>query len=261
MPPNPATPAHASIDPAATDDSGSSNRSDVGLDAADGVRERRSSQPASNHAQAPGPRDEWSSDEWSSDEWSGDEWSGGHGSPDDESSEAESRWREARWAVAGGLVAAGSVVVIAVLIGQVSAFEARRLFEGIKPTATFAASTYIGAGTTVLALMATMIGFSISHQSRFRASHYRRLRIVAVATTALIVVAIAMLSCLIVPIAEADAPTSGYIVLYWAIVGLGAVGAGLTVAIVLMLNYTVRGLIDLGRLGRSHLTHPSDDGR
>jgi hypothetical protein len=231
-------PARAPIDPAATD---------RGTDAPDGARDRRPGRTAVTGDERSGLDDPSHDDACDAD------------APDDDPSEREPRWREARWAIASSLVVAGSVVGAAVLIGQVSAFEARRLFEGIKPTATFAASTYIGAGTTVLALMATMIGFSISHESRFRASHYRRLRMVAVATTALIVVAIAMLSCLIVPIAEADASSSGYIVLYWGIVGLGAVGAGLTIAIVLMLNDTVRGLIDLGRLGRSHLTKPSDD--
>jgi hypothetical protein len=144
--------------------------------------------------------------------------------------------------------------VVAALVGRISAFEARRLVEGIKPTATFAASTYVGAGATVLALMATMIAFSITHESEFRRSHYRRLRIIASTTTALIVVALALLTLLVVPIAAADTPASGYLVIYWAILGLGALGGGLTVAIVLMLNYTVRGLINLGLHGSSILT-------
>lgn len=150
---------------------------------------------------------------------------------------------------------------MAALVGRVSAFEARRLVEGIKPTATFAASTYIGAGATVLALMATVISFSITHESEFRRSHYRRLRIIAASTTALIIVALALLTCLVVPIAAADAPDNGYLVLYWAIVGLGGVGAGLTVAIVLMLNYAVRGLVDLGMEGTSFLVVDADDGQ
>jgi cytochrome bd-type quinol oxidase subunit 2 len=163
------------------------------------------------------------------------------------------RWTELRWALAGGGFAAAGVIGVAALVGRVSAFEARRLVEGIKPTATFAASTYIGAGATVLALMATVISFSITHESEFRRSHYRRLRIIAASTTALIIVALALLTCLVVPIAAADAPDNGYLVLYWAIVGLGGVGAGLTVAIVLMLNYAVRGLVDLGMEGTSFL--------
>ena len=61
------------------------------------------------------------------------------------------------------------------------------------------------------------------------------------------------------PIAQADAPVTGYVALYWAILILGAVGGGLTVTIVLMLNYTVRGLIELGRSGSSHLVNEGDD--
>ena len=170
----------------------------------------------------------------------------------------DEKWSELRWVLAGGAFATGGVVAVVALVGQVSAFEARRLVEGIKPTATFAASTYIGAGATVLALMASIIGFSLSHESEFRRSHYRRLRIVAASTTALIIVALALLTCLVVPIAAAEAPDNGYLILYWAIVGLGAVGAGLTVAIVLMLNYAVRGLVDLGIEGHSYLVSTSD---
>lgn len=170
-------------------------------------------------------------------------------------------WREVRWALAGGAIAAGAVFAVAALVGRVSAFEARRLVEGIKPTATFAASTYIGAGATILALMATMIAFSFTHDSEFRGSFYRRLRIVASATTALIIVAIVLLTTLVVPIADAETPATGYVIVYWVVLVLGSIGGGLTVTIVLMLNDTVRGLIDLGRSGSSHLVHDPDADR
>lgn len=174
-----------------------------------------------------------------------------------ERSSETSRAREVRWALAGGLTAAAAVFVVTALVGRVSSFEARRLVEGIKPTATFAASTYIATGATILALMSTVIAFSITHESEFRTSHYRRLRLIAASTTALILVSIALMTCLVVPIAEADASSAGYVVLYWAILLLGSVGGGLTVSIVLMLNYAVRGLVDLGTHGASFLTTPS----
>ena len=170
-----------------------------------------------------------------------------------------SRAREIRWALTGGLTAAGAVFAVTALVGRVSSFEARRLVEGIKPTATFAASTYIATGATILALMSTVIAFSITHESEFRQSHYRRLRLIAASTTALILVSIALMTCLVVPIAEADAASDGYVILYWAILILGSIGGGLTVTIVLMLNYAVRGLVDLGTHGSSFLT-TTDDG-
>ncbi len=172
----------------------------------------------------------------------------------DADSTSHPRARELRWALAGGLTAAGAVFLVTMLVGRVSSFEARRLVEAVKPTATFAASTYIGTGATILALMSTVIAFSISHESEFRHSHYRRLRRIAAATTALILVSIALLTCLVVPIAEADASSQGYVVLYWTILLLGSIGGGLTVSIVLMLNYAVRGLVDLGTHGSSFLT-------
>ena len=173
----------------------------------------------------------------------------------DDTSTGAWRARELRWALSGGFTAAGAVFVVTALVGQVSGFEARRLVEGIKPTATFAASTYIGTGATILALMSTVIAFSISHESDFRRSHYRRLRLIAASTTALILNAIALMTCLVIPIAQADAGSpTGYVILYWAILILGSIGGGLTVSIVLMLNYAVRGLVDLGTDGSSFLT-------
>lgn len=169
------------------------------------------------------------------------------------------RTSELRWAVAGGLSAAAAVFAVTALVGRVSSFEARGLIQGIKPTATFAASTYIAGGATVLALMSTVIAFSITHESDFRRSHYRRLRRIAAYTTALILVAIALMTVLVVPIDEAEATSSNYVIVYWAVLGLSAIGGGLMVSIVLMLNYAVRGLVDLGTHGVSFLT-TDDDG-
>lgn len=169
-----------------------------------------------------------------------------------------SKARELRWAMAGGFSAAAAVFAVTALVGRVSSFEARGLIQGIKPTATFAASTYIAAGATILALMSTVIAFSITHESEFKASHYRRLRRIAGYTTALILVAIALLTVLVVPIAEADASSNGYVIVYWAVLVLSALGGGLTVTIVLMLNYSVRGLVDLGTHGTSFLTVQQD---
>lgn len=188
-----------------------------------------------------------------------------HDSIDTELPGNDSRSGEFRWALAGGFFAATLVFGVTALVGRVSSFEARGLIQGIKPTATFAASTYIGAGATILALMSTVIAFSISHESEFRRSHYRRLRRIAAYTTALILTALALLTVLVVPIAEADSSPSGYVFVYWAVLILSALGGGLTVSIVLMLNYSVRGLVDLGTHGASFLTVGDDaddaDGR
>jgi len=170
------------------------------------------------------------------------------------------RFRELRWPVTGGMVAASGVMIVALLVGQVSGFEARSLVQGMKPTLTFAASTYVGAGATVLALMGTMVSFSLSHDTEFRVTYYMRLRMAAWATTGLIVSGLVLLTILAVPITETDTPEQGYVALYWSALSLGAIGAGLTVMVVLMLNYTVRGLIEIGVSGSSYVVaHPDDD--
>ncbi len=173
----------------------------------------------------------------------------------DDGNEAPHRHRlsERWWALAGGTVAASGVFGVTALVGSVNGFEARRMIEGLKSTAAFAASTYIATGATILALVATMVAFSISHETEFKRSHYRRIKTLATTTTVLIVVAIALMTCLGVPTSDPDAPDTGYVLLYWIVLVLGSMGGGLTVSIVLMLNYTVRGLIDLGSEGTSFL--------
>lgn len=168
--------------------------------------------------------------------------------PDDGSHrDSPSRREDLRWAAVGG-VAAGIVGFVGmVIVGTASAFEARRLLDAVLPTVRFAASAYIAGGATILALMLTLITFSISHDMEFHESHYRRIRDIARLTTAVIVASVMLLMFLSFPLGEADANRGWYQWVYYAVLLAGAGTGGLFISVILMLFYAVRGLIGVGQ--------------
>jgi hypothetical protein len=131
-------------------------------------------------------------------------------------------------------------------VGTASPFEAQRLLESVLPTVRFAASAYIGGGATVLALMLTLLTFSISHDLEFRSSHYRRIRDISWLTASVIAASVLLLMFLSFPIGEADVEQQWYLWVYYAVLLGGAITGGVFIAVVLMLFYAVRGLIAVG---------------
>ena len=158
----------------------------------------------------------------------------------------EDRRDDRRWAAAGGVIAALVGFGALALVGTASSIEARRLLDSILPTIRFAASSYVAGGATILALMLTLITFSITNELEFRISHYERIRDIAALTTIVIVCSVALLMFLSFPLGQADVNRSYYIWLYYAILLGSAITGGMFIAVVLMLFYAVRGLIGVG---------------
>ena len=150
------------------------------------------------------------------------------------------------WATAGGVAAAVIGFAGMAVVGSATAVEARRLLESVLPTVRFAAAAYIGGGATVLALMLTLLTFSISHELDFRPTHYRRIRDISALTAALIVGSVVLLMFLSFPIGEADVDRGWYLWVYYAVLLAGSVTGGAFISMMLMLFYAVRGLIGVG---------------
>ncbi|MEZ5225944.1 MAG: hypothetical protein R2710_04530 [Acidimicrobiales bacterium] len=68
-----------------------------------------------------------------------------------------------RLALLGGVVAALVGFAGMAIVGTANSFQAQRLLDAVLPTVRFAASAYVAGGATVLALMLTLLTFSISH--------------------------------------------------------------------------------------------------
>ncbi len=160
--------------------------------------------------------------------------------------ETDARRADLKWATVGGATAAVVGFGAMAVVGTASAFEARRLLDAVLPTVRFAASAYVAGGATILALMLTLITFSISHDLDFHATHYKRIRDIAALTTASIVGSVVLLMFLSFPIGEADVEQGWYLGVYYAVLLGGALTGGTFIAIMLMLFYAVRQLIGVG---------------
>lgn len=172
-------------------------------------------------------------------------------SENERSEEGNSRRRDRRVASLGGLAAAIVSFGALASVGTASSVEARRLLDSVLPTVRFAASAYVAGGASILALMLTLITFSISHDQEFRSTHYRRIRDVAVLTTASIVGSVLLLIFLSFPIDQADVQRSWYLPVYYAVLLGAAVTGGVFISVILMLYYAVIGMIDLAEDGSS----------
>jgi hypothetical protein len=159
--------------------------------------------------------------------------------------ESQDRRGDLILASAGGVAAAVIGFAGMAVVGSASAFQARRLLESVLPTVRFAASAYIGGGATVLALMLTLLTFSISHDLDFRPTHYRRIRDIAALCAAVIVASVVLLMFLSFPIGEAEVDRGWYLWVYYAVLLGGSITGGAFISIVLMLFYAVRGLIEV----------------
>ena len=150
-------------------------------------------------------------------------------------------------ALVGGVAAAALGFGTMAVVGKASSFEARRLLDAIIPTVRYSASAYIAGGGTILALMLTMITFSISNELNFASDYFRRIRDIAVLATIEIVGCVLLLMFIAFPLGEVGAAPSWYLWAFYAVLFGGAVSGGLFVSTVLVLFYAIRGLIDIGQ--------------
>lgn len=177
----------------------------------------------------------------------------------DQTDEQSDRRTDLRWATGGGVATAVIGFGGMAVVGTASTGEARRLLEAVLPTARFAASAYVAGGATILALMLTLITFSISHDLEFRPIHYRRIRDIAGMTAASITGSVLLLMFLSFPLDEADVERGWYLWVYYGVLFGGAVTGGVFIAVILMIFYAVRSLITLGIDSRASDLVVTDD--
>jgi hypothetical protein len=136
--------------------------------------------------------------------------------------------------------------VVVLAVGGVSTYEGRELLEAAIPNLRFLTSTVVGAGATVLALMLTLLVFTLSSEWDFRAQHYQRVSQVSFFTTVAIAVGVILLLVIGLPLEEAEGLQAYYNVMYGLITGTASLLGGLMIAVVLMLYQAIRGLVDIG---------------
>ena len=132
------------------------------------------------------------------------------------------------------------------LVGTANSFEARQLLDSVLPTVRFAASAYVAGGATILALMLTLLTFTISHDIEYQPAHYQRIRQIAALNCAVIVASVIVLMFLSFPLGEADTTQWWHQWVYYAVLLGGSLTGGAFISIILMLYYAVRELIQVG---------------
>lgn len=149
---------------------------------------------------------------------------------------------------------------MAIAVGSVGEFEALRLIEGLLETARFLASSTIAAAATVLALLLTLLGLSITSHVKFGVRLYRRAQYITVLSVATIAVSVGVLLAVALPVGEVERFEGFYELLYYILVAAVSVLGGLMVTIGLMISATLFGLIDIGHpQGSSALLAESDE--
>lgn len=173
------------------------------------------------------------------------------------------RSSDIKWALVGGAFASASLFAGIAAVGRVGSFEGLRLLESILPTVRFMSSSILAAGVTLLALMLTLIGLTLSSEWEFSEAHFRRLRRIALTTTLTIVLSVAILLFIGLPLEEAEGLRTYYDIVYHVVAGASALLGGALIAVILMLYQTIRGLVAIGHpAGVSDLiegSHPSGE--
>lgn len=153
------------------------------------------------------------------------------------------RSSELKGSLIGGLVAALTLFAMVVLVGQIGSWEALRLIESVLPGARFLASAVIGGALTVMALLLTLLGLSITSEHAFHTRLYSRVSYITKLSVASIVMSTGLLLAVGVPIQEADG--INYAVIYYVLAGGMALLGGMVVSMGLMIGATLRGLVNV----------------
>lgn len=150
---------------------------------------------------------------------------------------------ELRSAVIGGAMTAIIAFGGLVAVGRISPFRAIALLEAIVPTIRFLSSATLTGGITLLALMLTLLSFTATHTEDFTDVHYDRIRQISSLDALLIILSMVVLMVLSVPLEEAETLRRVYTWVYFTVVLLMSLLGGLLIAIVVMVNSTIRGLL------------------
>jgi hypothetical protein len=152
---------------------------------------------------------------------------------------------EFRGPVIGGLVTGSFLFAVVIGVGRIGSFEGLRLIEAVIPTARFLGSTVVGTAVTVLALLLTLIGLSMSggHSISFSDRLYIRSAKITRIAVACMIMGVGVLLAVSVPVGEVDRIEGHYDVLYYVLTAAIAVLGGLLTTLGLMIGATLRGLL------------------
>jgi len=165
-----------------------------------------------------------------------------------------------RLSITGGLITALFTGAGALLIGNLSGYEAKQLLGSSLSGFNMLCNTIILACATILALLLTLISVSATMDSEFHKGHYRSLQSIARLDAILLVLTLIMFQFFKLPIIESDqVPNQWFVGIYWGVILSSSLVSGLMVAVVVMLYQTVSHLIGFVGFGDDHLLRDDED--
>lgn len=159
----------------------------------------------------------------------------------------------------GGSIAALTLFAMVVLVGRIGSSEALRLIQAVLPGARFLASAVIGGALTVMALLLTLLGLSISSEHAFSTRLYSRVSYITKLSVASIIMSTGLLLAVGVPIQQVDEVRPYYDILYYVLAGAMSLVGGTVVSMGLMIGATLRGLVNVQHPDADSDLLPSED--
>ncbi|MET0752867.1 MAG: hypothetical protein ABWZ66_05820, partial [Pyrinomonadaceae bacterium] len=122
---------------------------------------------------------------------------------------------------------------------------AQYLLQAINNSALWLGGSVVTASATILALMLTMLSLSDSTKIDFDKVFFRRIEQIGVMTTISLAGGILLLLFLSIPLqASKNVPNQSFTVIYYILIVVLALLAGLLITVVLMLLNAIRSLIE-----------------
>lgn len=154
--------------------------------------------------------------------------------------------RDKRHTLIGSVLTTALIASGVFISGRVSPYEARELIENAMPSVRFLTSAVMTVTATILALMLTLISFSYTIDAQITGTFYQRIKLTALITTGTFIFATSLLVLCSVPISQSDSvPAGWYEAIYYSVISLSALLAGVLVSVAIMLYYAIRNLIAL----------------
>lgn len=150
------------------------------------------------------------------------------------------------WALFGGVLTAIIALVGQWFIGRnYSGEQTQYLLQAINNSALWLGGSVVTASATILALMLTMLSLSDSTKIDFDKVFFRRIEQIGVMTTISLAGGILLLLFLSIPLqASKNVPNQSFTVIYYILIVVLALLAGLLITVVLMLLNAIRSLIE-----------------
>lgn len=154
--------------------------------------------------------------------------------------------REMRVAAIGGLVTATFLFAMVIGVGRIGSFEALRLIQAVLDSALFLGSTVVAAAVTVLALMLTLVGLSLTSEYTFSPRLYSRAMSITRMAVGCLILGVGVLLAVTFPVAEVEEAAVHYESLYYILSIALALLGGMVTAMGLLIGMTLAGLIRVG---------------